>query len=90
MITVSMLAKLRRVHFRDGVSILKIFRRTGLSRNTVRQWLREPKEDVPRYPKRVVAAFPIGTEYMRIPLCLDRGRQGAVGIHREFSKSMLR
>jgi transposase len=52
-ITVSMLAKIRRMHFRDGVSIRDISRRTGLSRNTVRQWLREPKEDVPRYPKRV-------------------------------------
>ena len=52
MITVSMLAKIRRMHFRDGVSIRDISRRTGLSRNTVRHWLREPKEDVPRYPKR--------------------------------------
>ena len=53
MITVSMFAKIRRMHFREGVSIRDISRRTGLSKNTVRHWLREPKEDVPRYPKRV-------------------------------------
>src|SRR5580692_3424323 len=52
-ITVSMLAKIRRMHFRDGVSSRDISRRTGLSRNTVRHWLREPKEDVLRYPNRV-------------------------------------
>lgn len=42
MITVSMFAKIRQMHFREGVSIRNISRRTGLSRNTVRHWLREP------------------------------------------------
>lgn len=50
MLTVSMFAKNRPMHFRDGVSIRDISRRTGLPRNTVRHWLREAKEDVQRYP----------------------------------------
>ena len=36
-----MLAKIRRMHLRDGKSIREISRVTGLSRNTVRGWLRQ-------------------------------------------------
>ncbi|TCF96487.1 hypothetical protein BZM26_37335 [Paraburkholderia strydomiana] len=39
-ITVSMLAKIRRMHFRDGVPLRDIARQTGLSRNTIRRWLK--------------------------------------------------
>lgn len=53
MITVSMLAKVRRMHCRDGVPLRDISRRTGLSRNTIRRWLREPPSiGEPKYPKR--------------------------------------
>lgn len=48
-----MLAKIRRMHLRDGLSIREISRRTGLSRNTVRQWLRRVDETEPKYPKRI-------------------------------------
>ena len=47
-----MLAKIRRMHSRDAVSLREISRRTGLSRNTVRHWLRQDTSDEPRYPKR--------------------------------------
>ncbi len=40
------------MHPRDGVSIREISRRTGLSRSTVRQWLRREDETEPKYPKR--------------------------------------
>ncbi|WP_165093054.1 IS21 family transposase [Caballeronia sp. SBC2] len=71
----SMLAKIRRMHFRDGVSIRDIFRRTGLSRNAVRQWLREPKEDVPRYPKRVNrSVVDLWSEQLRMWLVADTRR----------------
>jgi len=40
------------MHFRDHVSLHEIARRTGLSRNTVRTWLRRPEVTQPRYPKR--------------------------------------
>ena len=48
----AMLAKIRRMHLRDGLSIREISRRTGLSRNTVRQWLRQEDVTEPKYPKR--------------------------------------
>lgn len=49
-----MLAKIRRMHFRDGMSVREIARRTGLSRNTVRRWLRQGAVE-PKYPARTRA-----------------------------------
>ena len=53
MITMEMLGRIRRMHFRDKVSLLhEIAKRTGLSRNTVRNWLRTPQEvEVPTYSR---------------------------------------
>lgn len=47
-----MLAKIRRMHFRDKVSLREIARRTGLSRNTIRNWLRRSEVTEPVYPDR--------------------------------------
>lgn len=48
-----MLAKIRRMHFRDGVPLRDISRCTGLSRNTIRRWLCKPSTGEPKYPKGV-------------------------------------
>ena len=37
-----LLGKVRRMHYRDGLSRSEIARRTGLSRNTVKKWLTAP------------------------------------------------
>lgn len=47
-----MLAKIRRLYFRDGLPLREIARQTGLSRNTLRRWLRQGEMREPRYPKR--------------------------------------
>lgn len=47
-----MLAKIRRMHIRDGMSLRAVARRTGLSRNTIRRWLRQADVVEPQYPKR--------------------------------------
>ncbi len=47
-----MLAKIRRMYFRENLSIREIAKRCSLARNTVRQWLREPEMNEPKYPKR--------------------------------------
>lgn len=47
-----MLGKIRRMHLRDGIGIREIAKRTGLSRNTVRAWLRQPEVVEPKYPRR--------------------------------------
>ena len=54
MITMAMLGKIRRLYFRDGLSIKEICRRTSLSRNTVRRRLREPEAAAPKYRRREV------------------------------------
>lgn len=53
MITMEMLGKIRRMYLRDKMSLHEITKRTGLSRNTIRKWLREPKEAAPpKYQRR--------------------------------------
>ena len=52
MIKVGTLAKIRRLYFRDKQPIKEICRQTGLSRNTVRTWLRESEMVEPKYPAR--------------------------------------
>ncbi|MCB1954148.1 MAG: IS21 family transposase [Rhodocyclaceae bacterium] len=47
-----MLAKIRRMHFRDHLPLREIARQTGLSRNTVREWLRKKDVVEPQYKKR--------------------------------------
>lgn len=52
MIKVGMLAKIRRMHFRDHLPLREIARQTGLSRNTLRHWLRKQEVVEPRYRPR--------------------------------------
>ena len=47
MITMEMFGKIRRMYFRDKQSLHEITKRTGLSRNTIRKWLRDAKETAP-------------------------------------------
>ena len=50
-ITMYMVGRIKRMHFRDGKSVREIARQMGLSRNTVRTWLRAPAEQEPRYQR---------------------------------------
>ena len=53
MITMEMFGKIRRMYFRDKLSLHEITKRTGLSRNTIRKWLRDAKETAPpKYRRR--------------------------------------
>lgn len=47
-----MIGKVRRMKLRDGLTHSEIARRTGLSRNTVKKWLKAASEVEPKY-KRV-------------------------------------
>jgi len=72
---VGMLAKIRRMHFRDRMSLREVSRRTGLSRNTVRSWLRRPEVVEPKYPPRKSASKLEGwTEVLRTWLRSDGHR----------------
>tara|TARA_R110000823_G_C15928823_1_gene499309 strand:- start:884 stop:2392 length:1509 start_codon:yes stop_codon:yes gene_type:complete len=52
-----MLAKIRRMHFRDKVPLREIARQTGLSRNTLRHWLRQSEMREPAYPRRTAPSI---------------------------------
>ena len=42
----------RRLFYRDGLSISEIERRTGLTRKTISKWLSAPERTEPKYPRR--------------------------------------
>jgi transposase len=53
MITMHVLGKIRRLRYREALSISEISRRTGLSRNTVKRWLKAKRGTEPRYRRKV-------------------------------------
>ena len=56
MITLVMYAKIRRMFFREHLSISEIQRRTSLSRNTIKKWLKERL--LKRVKSRAATEFP--------------------------------
>ena len=69
------LAKIRRMHLRDGLPIKEIERRTGLARNTIKVWLRKGEMVQPKYPQRVVVSKLDGfTEMLATWLKADQHR----------------
>ena len=55
MITRDMIGKVRRMHFRDPLSFSDIARRTGLSCNSVKKWVKAPAEATHRYRREAMA-----------------------------------
>ena len=51
MITMALFGKIRRMYFRDGLSISEIARRTSLSRNTLRRWVTAEAGIEPKYQR---------------------------------------
>lgn len=54
MISMEMMGKIRRMYFRDQLSLHEITKRTGLSRNTIRKWIRAPEATQPVYQRCAV------------------------------------
>lgn len=52
-----MLAKIRRMYFRDHITLREIARQTSLSRNTIRWWLRQNEMRDPAYPARKASSI---------------------------------
>ena len=47
----ALFGKIRRMYFRDGLSVSEIARRTSLSRNTIRRWLAAEGGTEPKYQR---------------------------------------
>jgi transposase len=90
MITMNLLGKIRRLHYRQGLSIKEISRRTGLARNTVRYWLRAKDGVEPRYRRKVEATLVSGfAPQLRQWLEVDarrpkRDRRTALALYRKL------
>lgn len=71
-------------------SLRDISRRTGLPRNTIRRWLREPSTGEPKYPKRAgKSVIDAWAEQLRQWLIADsrlpkRGRRTATQMYEEL------
>jgi transposase len=50
------LGKIRRLYYRDGLTVAEIVRRTGLARNTVKSWLKAAEGTAPKYRRRSTGA----------------------------------
>jgi transposase len=46
------LGKIRRLYYRDGLTVAEIVRRTGLARNTVKSWLKAAEGTAPKYRRK--------------------------------------
>ena len=46
------LGRLRRLFYRDGLTLSAIARKTGFARNTVRKWLKAAEATEPKYRRR--------------------------------------
>ncbi|PHV13146.1 IS21 family transposase, partial [Chitinimonas sp. BJB300] len=71
MITMEMLGKVRRMYLRDKLSLHEITKRTGLSRNTIRKWLRMPEEPAPPTYQRAASAGKRSTFYATLEQALQ-------------------
>jgi transposase len=52
MITMKELGRIRRLYYRDGISLPEIAKKTGHSRNTVKRWLNTPEGVEPIYRRQ--------------------------------------
>ena len=72
----ALLSVIRRWHFREGMPIREIERRTGLSRNTIRKYLRagtvEPKFKIPVRPSKLDAYAEKLSGWLRIEVGKSR------------------
>ena len=62
---------IRRMYYRDGLSLSEIERRTGLTRKTVRGWLKEGEGTEPKYRRRTSLNTKIAPYAMQLTKALE-------------------
>ena len=88
----NLLGKVRRLHYRDGLNLSEIERRTGLTRKTIRKWLKAPEGVEPIY-RRNVGETKIAPFAERLVKMLEtdarrpvRDRRTALKLHAELKQ----
>jgi len=82
-ITMAMIGKVRRLHFRQKKSVREIARITSLSRNTVQKWLTAPVTGEPKYrrvcmPRKLTAFSEVLEQWLKADSHLPKkGRRSA-------------
>jgi len=72
-INVGMVPKIRRMHFREGISLREVVRRTGLSRNRARSRLRAAYGDAPVRLRWRRSGLRPGERYRKTDLAIKAG-----------------
>ena len=93
MISMEMMGKIRRMYFRDKLSLHEIAKRTGLARNTIRKWVRAPEAKPPVYQRRAIfnklSPFHATLEQALAKEDELQGRAGATADHAGAVRSFL-
>jgi transposase len=71
MITMKDLGIIRRMYFQDGLSLSEIERRAGLTRKTVRWWLKAAEGTEPKYRRRPAADTKIAPYVAQLTKALE-------------------
>jgi transposase len=66
------LGKIRRMFYREGMSISEIARRSFMSRNTIKRWLRAPDGAEPKYDRRPIIDTKIAPYAERLQRMLEQ------------------
>ena len=89
----NVLGKIRRLKFREGLSISEISRRLGVARNTVKRWLKAQRGVEPKYRRKASARLISAYEAeLRLWLEADarrpkRDRRSALALFKELRKA---
>ena len=88
-IDMALLSVIRRWHLRDGISIREIAKRTRLSRNTIRKYLRagavEPKFKVPERPSKLDPFADKLSHWLRVEAGKSRKQKRTIkGLHADL------
>jgi transposase len=89
MITMKLLGKVRRLYHRDRLSLSEIERRTGLTRKTIRDWLKAPEGTDPKYRRQNAGSkiVPFVDRLLKIDLRRPkRERRTALKLYAELLK----
>lgn len=85
MITMKQLGKIRRWYYPDGLTLPEIARKSGLARNTVKNWLKAAEGTEPKYRRSVAETkvAPFEAQLVKMLETDARPEDGAEALRRD-------